>query len=614
MPQEYIARCRPCLEALIFTSKQQKPKVAVSINLGKKLVLLVMLVTMTALGITSYMSIDYSAETLKERGGELLHGESDIRGESLRLLFDTRIEQNKILSNDPMIRLLVSEMDGLTGAELKSTKEENRRDFLIQIQAFQELVGFSIGFEDVKIVGNNGNVFFSLVGITDEDYSQNEYFQRGMKGPFVGFEPSGTGKKMVVVTPVYAADSKVGDKPIGVIISKMRTAAMDNILLNRSGLGETGEVYVVNRDGVMLSESRFFEDAVFKQRVDTVGVRECFANNMEHAGFYPDYRGISIYGSSYCMPEFEIVLLAEMDEEELIEPIEILQSRIILTSLLIILAMGLVAFFAAESLSHPLRALKKAANKIADGNFDVRTNIKTRDEIADLSTAFDSMAQRLQESLIEIKRKDEVIKQLEGDMLLKFSQHEENDCVGVIDMADSTRISSKLSDQDVSKLYEVFLNFMAKIVINHRGEVIKNIGDALMFRFANVDTNNDKEMKNILECCLHMIESHPRLQEELKKADMPNLDYKVSLTYGPVKVAESTTSKISDVFGPTVNRCFKINSLCPQNSLVVGENVEKVFRDSTEYEFAELRTNELKQKYGYNIFEVRRGMKNLGEK
>jgi hypothetical protein len=53
---------------------------SISFNLGKKLVLLVMLVTMTALGITSYMSIDYSSETLKERGGELLDGESSIRG------------------------------------------------------------------------------------------------------------------------------------------------------------------------------------------------------------------------------------------------------------------------------------------------------------------------------------------------------------------------------------------------------------------------------------------------------------------------------------------------------------------------------------------------------
>lgn len=568
-----------------------------------------MLVTMTALGITSYMSIDYSSETLRERGGELLHGESDIRGESLRLLFETRIEQNKIIANDPMIRILVSEMDGVSGLELKSIKEEKRRDFLIQIQAFQELVGFSIGFEDTKIIGNNGNVFFSLVGISDGDYSQNEYFQRGLKESFVDFEPSGTGKKMIVVTPVYAADSKIGDDAIGVIISRMRTAAIDNIMLNRSGLGETGEVYIVNRDMVMLSESRFFENAVFQQFVDTVAVQECFTNNRDHVGIYSDYRGISIYGSSYCMPEFGIVLLAEMDEEELIEPIEILQTRIILTSLLITMAMGLVAFFAAESLSHPLRALKNAANKIADGNFNVRTNIKTRDEIAELSHAFDSMAQKLQESLIEIEEKKKVIKQLEGDMLLKFSQREENDCVGVIDMADSTKISSELSDQDMSKLYEIFLNFMAKIVLKHKGEVIKNIGDALMFRFANVDTGNDEELKNILECGLCMVESHGKLEEELKKENLPSLDYKVSLTYGSVKVAESTTSKISDVFGPTVNRCFKINSLCPRNSLVVGENVEEIFGNFSEYEFTELCIIELKQKYGYNIFEVRR--KNL---
>jgi class 3 adenylate cyclase len=586
----------------------------ITINLGKKLVLLVMLVTMTSLGITSYMSIDYATETLKERGGELLHGESDIRGESLKLLFETRIEQNKVLANDPMIKFLVSEMDGMSGLELKSMKEEKRRDFLIQVQAFQELVGFSIGFEDTKIIGNNGNVFFSLVGISDKNYSQNEFFERGLKESFVDFEPSGAGKKMIVVTPIYAEDSKIGDDAIGVIISRMRTTAIDNILLNRSGLGETGEVYIVNKDMVMLSDSRFFENAVFQQFVDTIGVKECFSKNEEYVGIYPDYRGISIYGSSYCMEEFGIVLLAEIDEKELMEPIEILQTRIILTSLLITMAMGLVAYFAAESLSHPLRALKKAANKIADGNFNVRTNIRTRDEIADLSYAFDSMAQKLQESLIEIEEKKKVIRQLEGDMLLKFSQREENDCVGVIDMADSTKISSELSDEDMSKLYEIFLNFMAKIVRKHKGEVIKNIGDALMFRFANIDTKNDDQVKNTLECCLDMIESHERLRDELMKENLPKLDYKISLTYGPVKVAESTTSKISDVFGPTVNRCFKINSLCPKNSLVVGENIEKLFRNFSEYEFTELVVLELKEKYGYTIFQVKRKLQRFGKK
>jgi class 3 adenylate cyclase len=505
-----------------------------------------------------------------------------------------------------MIEFLITEMNDVPEVQLKSIKEEKRRDFLIQIQAFQELIGFSIGFEDVKIIGNNGNVFFSLVGISDEDYSQNEYFQRGLKESFVDFEPTESGKKMIVVSPVYALDSKIGDEPIGVIISRMRTAAIDSILLNRSGLGETGEVYIVNEDYVMLSESRFFENAVFQQKADTVAVQKCFNQGEEHLGFYHDYRGVPIYGSSYCAKDLGIVLLVEIDEGEVEKPMNILQDRIMLTGIVITGVMGIVAFIMSKSLSRPLIKLKSAANRIAGGDFGVRTDIKTRDEIGELSNAFDSMAQKLQESLIEIKEKEEVIKQLEGDMLLKFSQHVENDCVGVIDMADSTTISSKLSDEDITKLYEIFLNFMAKIVLNHKGEVIKNIGDALMFRFANVDTNDPVVMKNILECCLCMVESHGKLQEHLKKENMPRLDYKISLTYGPVKVAESITSKISDIFGPTVNRCFKINSLCPKNSLVVGENMHDIFKDFSEYEFTELCIIELKQKYGYNIFEVRR--------
>ncbi|MGY5143473.1 MAG: HAMP domain-containing protein [Candidatus Nitrosopumilus sp. bin_32a] len=578
----------------------------ISFNLGKKLVLLVMLVTITALGVTSYMSIDYASETLKERGGELLIGESSIRGESLRSSFESRVEQNNILANDPMVQSLVLQMNQVSNDKLKEFQESNRRDFLIQVQAFQELIGFSIGFEDTKIIGSNGKVFFSLSGNVDQDFTKHEFFQRGLEGSFIEFESTESGKKLVVVSPIFADDSKKGDEPIGVIISKMRTASIDNILLNRSGLGETGEVYIVNDDFLMLSESRFFEDAVFQQRVDTIAVQKCFNEEKDYTGFYPDYREIPIYGSSYCASDFGIVLLAEMDEKELVEPIKILQTRILLTSLVITMLMGLVAYFAAESISHPLKALKNAANKIANGKFDVRTNITTGDEIGELSHAFDSMAQRLQESLIEIQEKEKVIKQLEGGMLLKFSQHEENDCVGVIDMTDSTRISSKLSDDDVSKMYEIFLNFMAKIILEYNGEVVKNIGDALMFRFANIDSTDTAAIKNVLECCLTMIESHDELKKELNAENIDELDYKISITYGPVKVAESTTSKISDIFGPTVNRCFKINSFCPKNSIVVGINMYENLKSYEEYEFTQFCSIEIKQKYGYSIFEVKR--------
>ena len=579
---------------------------SLSFNLSKKLIVLVMIVSVVALSVTGFLSFNYADQILKERAGDQLLGESSARGDTVRLLFESRIEQNNILANDPMIQSLIAEMNGVSEDQLKEIKESNRRDFLIQVQAFQELIGFSIGFEDVKIIGNDGKMFFSLESNADKNFFGNSFFQRGLQESFIEFEPTESGKKMIVVSPVFADDSKKGDESIGVIISKMRTASIDNVLLSTSGLGETGEIYMVNEQLLMLSESRFFENAVFQQTVDTVGVQKCFVEGRDNLGFYHDYRDVPIYGSSYCARDLGIVLLAEIDKAEVEQPINILQNRILLTGIVITIGMGIAAFAISKSISKPLIKLKNAANKISDGNFDVRTNIKTGDEIGELSHAFDSMAQKLQESLIEIRKKEEVIKQLEGDMLLKFSQHEQNDCVGVIDMTDSTTISSKLSNDDVSKMYEIFLNFMAKIIHKHKGEIVKNIGDALMFRFPNVNPDDSMVMKNILECCLSMIDSHNELKKQLNAENIDELDYKISATYGEVKVAESTTSNTSDIFGPTVNRCFKINALCPKNSVVVGINLYEILKNFPEYEFVQFNSNKIKEKYGYNIFEVKR--------
>jgi class 3 adenylate cyclase len=282
-----------------------------------------------------------------------------------------------------------------------------------------------------------------------------------------------------------------------------------------------------------------------------------------------------------------------------------LQENIILIGISLMIGLSILTYFLAKRLSDPITKLSEATYQISRGEFNIRTNIKSRDEIGNLSESFDNMAKKLQEAEITIKQKEEVIKQQE-DILLKFSQHTQNDCVGVIDMKDSTKISAKLSDDDITKLYEIFLNFMAKIVQKYDGEVVKNIGDALMFRFPNTDLNDSKIMKNILECCLNMIESHDDLKKQLEKEKMPELNYKISITYGSVKVAQSTTSTTSDIFGPTVNRCFKINSLCPENGLIIDNNLYNNLKNFVEYDILQLSETEIHKKYGYTIFQVKR--------
>ena len=54
------------------------------------------------------------------------------------------------------------------------------------------------------------------------------------------------------------------------------------------------------------------------------------------------------------------------------------------------------------------------------------------------------------------------------------------------------------------------------------------------------------------------------------------------------------------------NRCFKINSLCPENSLIIDNNLYNAFKDFDEYNIAQLPETEINKKYGYKIFKVQR--------
>lgn len=552
-----------------------------SFSLDKKLIFLVITVSVIVLLITAYLSFNYAEQILIERANDLLLGESTVRGNAIRLLFESRIGQNQILANDPMIEILVNELNQTPENEFEKVSTGKRKEFLTQIQAFQMLVGFSIGVEDIKIIGINGKVYFSLGKLSASNFLDDPLFQKGLKKSIIDFEPNNVGKKMITISPIFASDSKKDDNPIGVVISKMRTESLDSILVDKSGLGETGEVYIVNNGFLMLSESRFIGNTIFKQKVDTIPVQKCFREGEEFTGVYLDYRRNNVYGSSYCANDLGFILLAEINETETIQPILVLQNRIFQTGLIITVVMTIPAFILSKSLSRPLIKLKNAANQVASGDFHIRTNITTRDEIGELSHAFDSMTEKLQKSLIEIKVKEEVIKQQE-DILLQFSDYSEKYCVCMVDIMNSTKITAKLSESETSEFYKIFLNSTAEIVKNFGGIVVKNIGDALLFYFPIIASEEEHTLKKCLDCCLTLCESHDDLTTKLEKQKLPIFDYRISSTYGMVRIAKASTSSINDIFGNTVNRCAKINRTAPANRLIIDEEFydnAKIFGD-----------------------------------
>jgi signal transduction histidine kinase len=79
-----------------------------------------------------------------------------------------------------------------------------------------------------------------------------------------------------------------------------------------------------------------------------------------------------------------------------------------LTSLMIAAVLGL---HVTRSIVRPLARLKGAAHQFAAGDFNIDIEVKSKDELGELSDAFKIAAQRLNDSYLELKRSNEALEQ-----------------------------------------------------------------------------------------------------------------------------------------------------------------------------------------------------------
>ncbi|MEM2159851.1 MAG: adenylate/guanylate cyclase domain-containing protein [Candidatus Nitrosotenuis sp.] len=187
---------------------------------------------------------------------------------------------------------------------------------------------------------------------------------------------------------------------------------------------------------------------------------------------------------------------------------------------------------------------------------------------------------------------------------ITFSEQSLDCCVGVVDIVDSTKIASKLSCQQIAKYYGIFLNSMGLIVKKYGGIVVKNIGDSILYYFP-MEVNTTKTVP--IDCALSMIAYHDAITMNLKSMGLPALNYRISLDFGNVVLAQSETSTCEDIFGPTVNMCAKINSSAKPNSVVVGSDLYQRVKGS-DYRFEEIVSCMIGLKFKYPVYTVSSGL------
>ncbi len=188
-----------------------------------------------------------------------------------------------------------------------------------------------------------------------------------------------------------------------------------------------------------------------------------------------------------------------------------------------------------------------------------------------------------------------------NDNMIAFEEIYQNCCVGIVDVVNSTKIISKLSQEEACIYYSVFLNTIGYIAQSHGAKVVKNIGDGVLFYFPK---DSSKSLDAALECTNKMLEASEMINKIFKKRKMPKIQYRISLDYGPLMIAKYMTSSCKDIFGPTVNLCAKLNHFARPNGLVIGSDMYQIVKKSKQYKFVEIDEYQSTLKQDYPVYLV----------
>lgn len=268
-------------------------------------------------------------------------------------------------------------------------------------------------FIAIILVDKYGKVISSTnLNFIDKDMSNNDIFTQGISKSEgkthikLHYLSSLNTNCILISTPII---SQHNAGLLGVIINVYNLRFLNEITTDRVGMGETGEVYLVNRDKVMLTESRFIEDASLKQKVDTEPIRAFAENNEEIVGIYKDYRGIPVIGASMIIPGYNWVLLAEIDEAEAFAPVRILGIVTLIFGVVVAALVTGAGVIFTISVSGPIKDLKDAVERFADGDLNYPEKIRCKGDIGLLARNFHTIAERLLKEIVERKRVEEML-------------------------------------------------------------------------------------------------------------------------------------------------------------------------------------------------------------
>jgi len=359
-----------------------------------KLIIGFLLAGLIPMIIVAILSLNSAGEELHKESFNKLTAIRAIKKSQIKQFFNERMGDVKVYAVNREIRQAMAEFEdafekgGVNGDAWRKADTIYGQNIKYYMDEY--------GYYDIFFISENGDVVYSAS--KENDLGQNlatgslaksglgEAYQKGKNGTsfidFAWYDPSNEPASFVS-TPVRNVEGKF----IGVLAYQVSLKAINEIMQERSGMGKTGESYLVGADKRMRSNSFLdptghtvkasFQGTVQANGVDTEAATNGIAGK-EGTKIINDYNGNPVL-SSYTPVNIagtRWVVISEIDLAEVDEPVAALRNTVIVLAIIFGIVVGVFALLLALSINGGIKNIidqfGNLVNDVTEGNLSSR--------------------------------------------------------------------------------------------------------------------------------------------------------------------------------------------------------------------------------------------------
>ncbi len=498
-------------------------------------------------------------------------------------------------------------------------------------------------FEDALLLDSRGNVVYSAykdvdlgTNILDGPYSGSKLHQAYTKAMsanelnYVGFtdfelyQPAEMQPTAWMVAPLIQNGRAEGVLALQFPITKINRLMTFDKQWQQSGMGDTGETVLSGPDDLMRSDSRvFLEDPQrYKREVVQAGTPPDVADMAIRQGgttliqkmssaatvnaqrgetgtvITPDYLGqdtLQAYAPLVIKDsELHWSIVAKVTTREAFAREASFTKTMVLVTTGIIFLVCLLAIYMAQIFVRPIRRLEAGAQRISAGDYNVAIPVDTRDEIGDLTVAFNEMGRSLtvKEDLINEQRKenDELLRSLMPEAIAeRFKQGEEmiavehqNVTVIFADIIGLDRLQAELATDASLALVNELIRQIDAAADNFGMETVHTVRNGYLASCGLTIPRLDNVRRTVdfaLEC--------QQIVERFNTETGNFLRLRAGIDTGTVSSGLlGRPSVVYDMWGAVVNLAHQIKDGAPQPGIYATSGVYEVLQETMRFESA----------------------------